>query len=150
VRHLTDLDELREGIGLRAFAQQDPLVAYKKEAHDMYQELVAAISHDIVYSIYHVQLMIRPPVPVQRMQVNRGEGASAPQQVRRTRQPGRNDPCWCGSGKKYKHCHMRADQGRDGAGAAAPARSAAATAPTARPPASGNRQTGRSKASRRK
>ncbi len=48
VRHLTDLDELREGIGLRAFAQQDPLIAYKKEAHEMYQDLVAAISRDIV------------------------------------------------------------------------------------------------------
>ena len=55
VRHLTDLDELREGIGLRAFAQQDPLVAYKKEAHEMYQELVASIAHDIVYAIYHAQ-----------------------------------------------------------------------------------------------
>ena len=48
VRHLTDLDELREGIGLRAFGQQDPLVAYKKEAHEMYEELVASISRDIV------------------------------------------------------------------------------------------------------
>jgi len=150
VRHLTDLDELREGIGLRAFAQQDPLVAYKKEAHDMYQELVAAISHDIVSSIYHAQLLVRPPAPVQRMQVNRGEGTSASQPVRRSREQGRNDPCWCGSGKKYKHCHLRADQGRDGESTPTPARRAVATAPTAGPPASGNRKTGRSKASRRR
>ncbi len=149
VRHLTDLDELREGIGLRAFAQQDPLVAYKKEAHDMYQELVASISHDIVYSIYHAQLMVRPALPVQRMQINRGEGASAPQQVRRTKQFGRNDPCWCGSGRKYKHCHLRADQGRDGENAPAPA-AAAAAAGAGGPPTRGNRKTDRSKSSRRR
>ncbi len=117
VRHLTDLDELREGIGLRAFGQQDPLVAYKKEAHEMYQDLVSAISHDVVYSIYHAQIVTRPTMP-QRMQTNRGDG-SAPQPVHSTKTPGRNDPCWCGSGKKYKYCHMRADQGREPAPAQA-------------------------------
>jgi len=111
VRHLTDLDELREGIGLRAFGQQDPLVAYKKEAHEMYEELIAAISHDIVYSIYHAQIMVRPTVP-QHLQTNRGDGGG-PQPARASKMPGRNDPCWCGSGKKYKHCHLRADQGRE-------------------------------------
>ena len=74
VRHLTDLDELREGIGLRAFAQLDPLIAYKKEAHEMYQEFVASISHDIVYAIYHVQFT-RPAAPVRQIQTNRGDGA---------------------------------------------------------------------------
>jgi preprotein translocase subunit SecA len=113
VRHLTDLDELREGIGLRAFAQQDPLIAYKKEAHEMYQDLVASISRDIVGSIYHAQLVVRPTLPIQRMQTNRGDGG-APQPARSKKTLGRNDPCWCGSGKKYKHCHMRADQGRNG------------------------------------
>jgi preprotein translocase subunit SecA len=117
VRHLTDLDELREGIGLRAFAQQDPLVAYKKDAHEMYQELVAAITRDIVYSVYHAQLMIRPTPPVQRIQAHRGDGA-APQTARSAKALGRNAPCWCGSGKKYKHCHLRSDQGREPAPAA--------------------------------
>ena len=56
IRHLTDLDELREGIGLRAFAQQDPLVSYKKEAHEMYEDLIGAISRDVVYAIYHAQI----------------------------------------------------------------------------------------------
>jgi preprotein translocase subunit SecA len=111
VRHLTDLDELREGIGLRAFAQVDPLIAYKKEAHEMYQELLASISQDIVHAIYHAQLMVMPAaVPVQHMQTNRSDG-SQPQPVRSSKQIGRNDPCWCGSGKKYKQCHMRSDQG---------------------------------------
>jgi hypothetical protein len=115
VRHLTDLDELREGIGLRAFGQQDPLVAYKREAHEMYQELVASVSHDIVSSIYHAQIMVRPPVPVRQIQTNRGDGSTS-QTVHTKKTLGRNDPCWCGSGKKYKVCHMRSDQGRGGDG----------------------------------
>ena len=113
VRHLTDLDELREGIGLRAYGQQDPLVAYKREAHEMYQDLVAAVSQDVVSSIYHAQIMTRPPVPIRQMQTNRGDG-SAPQTAHSKKTLGRNDPCWCGSGKKYKVCHMRSDQGRGG------------------------------------
>ncbi len=89
VRHLTDLDELREGIGLRAFAQQDPLIAYKKEAHEMYQELLATIAHDIVYAIYHVQLMVQPPAPQpQRLQTNRGDGETGPARALGQGQPG--------------------------------------------------------------
>jgi preprotein translocase subunit SecA len=134
VRHLTDLDELREGIGLRAFAQVDPLVAYKKEAHEMYGALLNTISEDVVHSIYHAQLMVRPIVPVQRMQVNRGEG-SQPQPMRSSsHQIGRNDPCWCGSGTKYKVCHMRTDMGQ-GDGANGPAKGAPVRASAAPVPA---------------
>jgi len=136
VRHLTDLDELREGIGLRAFAQQDPLIAYKKEAHEMYQNLVAAISHDVVTGIYHAQLIMRPTLPMQRMQTNRGDGGAS-QPARSQKTLGRNDPCWCGSGRKYKHCHMRADQGKGGDGAphaATPAPVPAGKARTAQAP----------------
>ncbi len=119
VRHLTDLDTLREGIGLRAYGQVDPLVAFKKEAHEMYQGLLAAIQEDIVHQIFHVEpVREMAPAPVfrGRMVAHRGNGAaSAPQPIRRTHTLGRNDPCWCGSGKKYKHCHMRQDQaGGDG------------------------------------
>jgi preprotein translocase subunit SecA len=125
VRHLTDLDELREGIGLRAFAQQDPLIAYKREASEMYAELIESISRDVVTAIYHAQLVMRPLVPMRQMQTNRGDGGSA-QPARRQQTPGRNDPCWCGSGRKYKNCHMRADQGRGEAPVAAGAPAAAA------------------------
>ncbi len=128
IRHLTDLDELREGIGLRAFAQQDPLVSYKREASEMYADLVEALSRDIAYTIFHVQLMTRPPAPpVRQVQTNRGDGG-APQPARATgrQQLGRNDPCWCGSGKKYKQCHLRDDQGRAPATAATPANKPAA------------------------
>jgi preprotein translocase subunit SecA len=126
VRHLTDLDELREGIGLRAFAQQDPLIAYKREASEMYADLIESISRDVVTAIYHAQLVMRPLVPVRQMQTNRGDGGAAAQPARRQKTPGRNDPCWCGSGRKYKNCHMRADQGRGEAPVTAGASAAAA------------------------
>ncbi len=118
VRHLTDLETLREGIGLRAYGQQNPLVAYRKEAHEMYVALLAQIQETIARSVYRVpQIQIIPRSSVrtrQRLQAAhpgiRGErppasSAQAPPQEL----PGRNDPCWCGSGKKYKHCHMRED-----------------------------------------
>ncbi|NPV07291.1 MAG: preprotein translocase subunit SecA [Anaerolineae bacterium] len=116
VRHLTDLDALREGIGLRAFGQQDPLVAYKREAHAMFDELNAAIQRDVVSAIFRAQLVAapQPAVDPQRLRTNRADGGGvARTPVRATAQSklGRNDPCWCGSGKKYKHCHMRQDQG---------------------------------------
>jgi preprotein translocase subunit SecA len=111
VRHLTSLDVLREGIGLRAFGQQDPLVAFKREAHDMYDQLRGAIQHDIVHAIYHAQVMATPqPRQMQAVHPSSSEdGDGARKPVRSKQLPGRNDPCWCGSGKKYKHCHMRQD-----------------------------------------
>jgi len=110
VRHLTDLDVLREGIGLRAFGQQDPLIAYKREAHDMYQGLLGEIQHDIVQRIYHAQLRPQPTRPMRAVRPG-GAASQAPQPVRSSGdRPGRNEPCWCGSGRKYKLCHMREDQ----------------------------------------
>ena len=111
VRHLTDLDSLREGIGLRAFAQIQPLVAYKKEAYEMFQELMGSIESDIVHAIFKVDV-VRQQQPVRRvMQTNRGSNGDGQQTQRRSGVDlGRNDPCWCGSGKKYKHCHMRSDR----------------------------------------
>jgi preprotein translocase subunit SecA len=111
VRHLTDLDVLREGIGLRAFGQQDPLVAFKREAHDMYDQLRGAIQHDIIHAIFRAQV-VAAPQPRQMRAVHPssgGDGDGAQKPVRREKRPGRNDPCWCGSSKKYKHCHMRED-----------------------------------------
>ncbi len=109
VRHLTDLDTLREGIGLRAFGQQDPLVAFKREAYEMYTHLLESIKHDIVHAIYHAQLVAVPqPRPMQA--IHPGSTPERPTRpVRTRREIGRNDPCWCGSGKKYKHCHLAQD-----------------------------------------
>ncbi|MFB0536449.1 MAG: preprotein translocase subunit SecA [Anaerolineae bacterium] len=110
VRHLTDLDNLREGIGLRAYGQQDPLVAYKKEAHEMYQELLATIQHDIVHRIFRpVEIRIQRPRPVREMRTNL-RGGETRRPVKAGDKVGRNDPCPCGSGKKYKHCHGRASR----------------------------------------
>ena len=111
IRHLTGLDDLREGIGLRAYGQQDPLVAFKKEAHEMYADLLAAIQHAIVGDIYRVSLVREPqPRPMREMRTS-VEAERAPQPVRTAgAKVGRNDPCPCGSGKKYKHCCMGKEQ----------------------------------------
>jgi preprotein translocase subunit SecA len=111
VRHLTDLASLREGIGLRAYGQQDPLVAYKKEAHEMYQDLLATVQHDIVNRIFRpVEIRIQRPRPVREMRANLGGGETRRPVKAVDKKVGRNDPCPCGSGKKYKHCHGRADR----------------------------------------
>jgi preprotein translocase subunit SecA len=110
VRHLTDLDNLREGIGLRAYGQQDPLVAYKKEAHEMYQDLLATIQHDIVNRVFRpVEIRIQRPRPVRELRTNLEGGKTRGPVKAVDKKVGRNDPCPCGSGKKYKHCHGRAD-----------------------------------------
>ncbi|MCX7680547.1 MAG: SEC-C metal-binding domain-containing protein [Anaerolineae bacterium] len=133
VHHLTDLDVLREGIGLRAYGQQNPLVAYRKEAYEMYEALLARIQETIARSIFLLPQPIhstsqRPahrPQPTARLTSSSHQGGArgespeaqptrpvagrspqpAPEQL-----PGRNAPCWCGSGKKYKHCHLREDE----------------------------------------
>ena len=113
IRHLTDLDRLREGIGLQAFAQVDPLVAYKREAFAMYSELMVDIRSDIVKQIYSVRIQEQRPQPVapiaQNIRAHRGNESvddTKPKTVRKSGvQVKRNDPCPCGSGKKYKQCH---------------------------------------------
>ncbi len=108
VDHLTAIDDLRQGIGLRAYGQRDPLVEYKSEAYNMFQGLLAAIRHDVSHAIYHVSLQREPPkAPVRAVQTNREEVEAPRDPARATRKIGRNDPCPCGSGKKYKRCHGR-------------------------------------------
>jgi preprotein translocase subunit SecA len=126
VRHLTDLDALREGIGLRAYGQQNPLVAYRKEAHEMYEGLLARIQRTVARSVYLVpQALVTQPRGRgrQRLQAMRPRAPAEGRRAQPAREPareslGRNDPCWCGSGKKYKHCHMRQDMANQGRSAA--------------------------------
>ncbi len=108
VRHLTTLDELRTGIGLRAFGQQDPLVTFKREAFGMFENLNQMITHDITHSIYHAQLQVnRPQTPRAMREVRaKDEQSRKAQPVRSGTKIGRNDPCPCGSGKKFKNCHL--------------------------------------------
>ncbi|MBN1247520.1 MAG: SEC-C domain-containing protein [Anaerolineae bacterium] len=126
VQHLTSLDMLREGIGLRAVGQQNPLVAYQKESFEMYQEMMASIQSQIVRTLFLVpqsavagrSRAAAAPVPAEsprQRQLSFQAGGSqssdaAPQPARAANKPGRNDPCWCGSGKKYKDCHWRSDR----------------------------------------
>jgi preprotein translocase subunit SecA len=124
IQHLTGLDMLREGIGLRAVGQQNPLVSYQKEAFEMYQEMMGSIQSQIVRSLFRVPeatatRSARPaPTPVEQPRQRQlsfhagGSQASeaAPEPARAAQKPGRNDPCWCGSGKKYKDCHWRSDR----------------------------------------
>jgi preprotein translocase subunit SecA len=108
VDHLTAIDDLRQGIGLRAYGQRDPLNEYKSEAYNMFQGLLAAIRHDVSHAIYHVALQREPPRPSPKaMHTNREESDAGREPVKAGRRIGRNDPCPCGSGKKYKKCHGR-------------------------------------------
>ncbi len=103
VQHLTSIENLRQSIGLQAFGQRDPLVMYKREGHQMFQNLLDRIQHDIVHTIYHTGLEARPAV----RRTPRPQAAPTGGQQAQTgaRKVGRNDKCPCGSGKKYKRCH---------------------------------------------
>ncbi len=109
MEHLDAMDELREGIGLRAYGQHDPLIEYQREAYEMFQGMVARIQEDTVHYLFKIQLSPKKP---QRKSAFRnviagGDGADdGPRQPyrRKGKKIGRNDPCPCGSGKKYKKC----------------------------------------------
>ena len=105
MEHLDAMDMLREGVGLRAYGQKDPLVEYKFEAYDMFQAMIDAIQDDVVRYIYRVNVITQPKVEdrLENASTNAGdEGTKQP--VVKKEEPGRNDPCPCGSGKKYKNC----------------------------------------------
>ncbi|MCL5023856.1 MAG: preprotein translocase subunit SecA [Nitrospirae bacterium] len=108
--HLLAMDHLKEGIGLRGYGQRDPLTEYKKEAFEMFAELTGRISMDTLSRLFKIQIREEEGVkkqrvaPKQTIRYNRGEGSEANQPVTRGKKIGRNDPCPCGSGKKYKKC----------------------------------------------
>jgi preprotein translocase subunit SecA len=139
--HLDNMDYLREGIGLRGLAQKDPLVEYRVEGHQMFQEMMEQVKEEVVSFLFHAEIQFEQDlVPMQGPQAQQltyghaeasaldearfasgssststsstmlrsGGGATQTpivQQHRATDEPGRNDPCPCGSGKKYKRCH---------------------------------------------
>jgi preprotein translocase subunit SecA len=96
--HLDAIDDLRSGIGLRGYAQRDPLTEYKAEAFSMFERLITAIDDEIVHRIFKVQVNA-PAVPRPSLTAN------PPPLAPKSGKPGRNDPCYCGSGQKYKKCH---------------------------------------------
>ncbi len=107
--HLSEMDYLRAGIGLRAMGQRDPLTEYQREAFDMFEELVDSAKRDAVRYLFHVQVEQQQPTApkVQVVAASGGGEAPAPKpiQARAEAKVGRNEPCPCGSGKKYKKCH---------------------------------------------
>ena len=121
--HLLGMDHLRDGIGLRGYGQKDPLIEYKKEGYDLFAGMMQRIKSDALERLFRVQAVRQeaapeqqqaappPPPPVisrpqPTLTLNRGEAAEAPKTVERAEDKvGRNDPCPCGSGKKYKKCH---------------------------------------------
>ena len=116
IRHLTDLSILREGIGLKSIQQRDPLVEYQIEGFEMYHALLEEADMQMSRMIYRVEIARQQAQQVQNIQATRagmtGGASKPPEPVRATAKDklGRNDPCWCGSGKKYKQCHYREDQ----------------------------------------
>jgi preprotein translocase subunit SecA len=100
--HLSEMDYLRAGIGLRAMGQRDPLTEYQREAYEMFTELVDSVKRDSVRYLFHVEVA-QPKTQPQRVEANPTGGR--PTQQATSDKVGRNDPCPCGSGKKYKRCH---------------------------------------------
>jgi len=123
--HLLSIDHLKEGIGLRGYGQRDPLTEYKKEAFDLFEDMFERMKAAVIERLFKVQIVRDAPMELPAMTAladareSRGElaggeparaAAPAPRTQTVPRTPtgekiGRNDPCFCGSGKKYKKCH---------------------------------------------
>ena len=108
--HLLSMDHLRDGIGLRGYAQKDPLREYQKEGYETFMDLVHRIKADTVGTVFHLQVRPHQEVPEearpaqQQMVLSHGGGGSSQPVQRKNGKVGRNDPCPCGSGKKFKKC----------------------------------------------
>lgn len=120
--HLDAMDDLREGVGLRGYGQRDPLVEYKQEAYGMFERLMAEIDSEVVGRVFRVQVVTPQPMPRVQANIDTSDmmGLISNEELGRPPTPtpsadsqlsvsnnkvGRNDPCPCGSGKKYKKCH---------------------------------------------
>ncbi len=127
-QHLRNIDSLQEGIGLRGYAQKNPIVEYKLEAYDLFKamrasfmlEAMALLSRLEIHTSAELEQEEERPAAVQTIhseydQFGTMKGGKAaqvsdkPQPIKKIEKPGRNDPCWCGSGRKYKMCHMEED-----------------------------------------
>ncbi|MGD8801452.1 MAG: SEC-C metal-binding domain-containing protein, partial [Desulfobacterales bacterium] len=109
--HLLSMDHLKEGIGLRGYAQQNPLLVYKKEGFEMFNEMIARVKEETLGILFRIQ--IEEPKKIddlqapkeQKLSFSGGEGPAKPKPAqRKAKKIGRNAPCPCGSGKKYKKC----------------------------------------------
>ncbi|PIU03795.1 preprotein translocase subunit SecA [Candidatus Shapirobacteria bacterium CG08_land_8_20_14_0_20_39_18] len=108
--HLDAMDDLRDGVGLRGNNDQERIAIYKKDAFEMFETLVQQIDYEVVRKIFRIQVgAAPPPMPMpQNISTNLDSSDSTglkQKPVVVEKKLGRNDPCWCGSGKKFKHCH---------------------------------------------
>ena len=115
MENIDAMDDLKQGIGLRAYAQHDPVVEYKNEGYEMFQAMVAAIREETVRRLFLVKLAPTQSVQRQRVAKETGTGAAVnavvkKQPVKKAQKVGPNDPCPCGSGQKYKKCCMQKDK----------------------------------------
>jgi preprotein translocase subunit SecA len=107
--HLLSMDHLKEGIGLRGYAQQNPLLVYKKEGFELFQDMIDRIKRETLAILYRIQIAEPEKLedlrqPEQPMFFSGGEAPAQKPAQRSTKKIGRNAPCPCGSGKKYKKC----------------------------------------------
>lgn len=121
VRHLTSMENLRQGVGLFAYGQRDPLIVYRTQGHQQFQEVMSNIQHDIAHAIFHVSLVAKEPITsvnpsrftysetINKVSQGRNIHLNSSRPTKSFRNTnvkiGRNDPCPCGSGNKFKRCH---------------------------------------------
>lgn len=110
IDHIDTIDDLRESIGLRAYGQRDPLVEFKGEAYNMFETLLNRIDEEVVRRLFRIGVSQQPQeINISQTIENRDSsdntGLKQEKQKTNTTKIGRNDPCWCGSGKKWKKCH---------------------------------------------
>ncbi len=115
MENIDAMDDLKQGIGLRAYGQHDPVVAYKEEGYQMFEAMIQAIREETIRRMFLVQLRPKQEVKRERVAKETGTGAAnnsvvKKQPVRKDKKPGPNDPCPCGSGLKYKKCCMQKDK----------------------------------------
>jgi len=109
MENIDAMTELRQGIGLRAYGQNNPVVEYKREGYEMFEAMIAAIQEETIRRIFLARVQVGGTMKRERVAKVTGESAGGDgtvkkQPVKKTKKPGRNDPCPCGSGKKYKKC----------------------------------------------
>ena len=112
--HLLSMEELRRGIGLRAIGQKDPLIEYQFESFNLFQEMMSRVKNSFAEQIFRVRILTENNQPKERnfklekkdfvMNTNNNENSNPHEPIKKSVKIGRNDPCPCGSGKKYKHC----------------------------------------------
>jgi preprotein translocase subunit SecA len=103
--HIDAMDQFRRGISLRALGQRDPVVEYRMEGFDMFDEMVSNIREDTVNMLFHIKVQSRVQQKEQtQMKTNTADNDGPPKPVHKDKSVGRNSPCPCGSGKKYKNC----------------------------------------------